>query len=164
MVVVYALISVASLLIAYFLGVFTGAHYMPTTPSRVARMLRLANLTKNDRLLDIGSGDGRIVIEAARMGVDAVGYEINPVLVLLSRRAIRKAGLSNARIVWGDFWKQDFSGYTIVTVYGIPHIMGLLERKVVAELPSQGRVVSNTFSFPTMEGIHEEGIYLYQKA
>lgn len=159
----YALISISSLLIAYFLGVFTGAHYMPTTPSRVARMLRLANLTNGDRLIDIGSGDGRIVMEAARRGVEAVGYEINPILVLLSKRAIRKAGLTNARIVWGDFWKQDFGAYTVVTVYGIPHIMGLLERKVALELPSGGRIVSNTFPLPAMQGIQEEGIYVYQR-
>lgn len=159
----YVLAFVLPLIVAYYLGVFTGAHYMTTTDSRVTRMLALADLAPGDRFIDIGSGDGRLVIAAARMGATAVGYEINPLLVLWSRMRIRQAGMQDrARIVWEDFWRVSFADFDVVTVYGIGHIMGLLEAKMQKEMPPGGRVVSNTFRFPTLKAAkEEEGLYRY---
>lgn len=159
----YGLVTVGSLVCAYLLGVFTGAHYMPTTDRRVERMLALAQLQKGERLLDIGSGDGRIVIAAAQHGAVAVGYEINPLLVLWSRAKIRNLGLSSsAKIYWRDFWHTDFKDFDVVTVYGMTHIMGPLEKKAIRELSPGGRVISNTFRFPTLKPAYEEeGLYRY---
>jgi cyclopropane fatty-acyl-phospholipid synthase-like methyltransferase len=153
-----------ALLGGYFLGIFTGAHYVPTSAERTVRMLRLAALTPGERLVDIGSGDGRLVIEAARQGASAYGYELNPALVWWSRRKIRAAHMEGkAEISWKDFWHQDFSRFDVVTVYGIPHIMGLLEKKLLRELRPGARVVSNSFAFPTWEGKSEDGIFVYTK-
>jgi cyclopropane fatty-acyl-phospholipid synthase-like methyltransferase len=160
----YVLVTVAALLGGYLLGIFTGAHYVPTSREKVARMLRLAQLTSGDRLVDIGSGDGRLVIEAARQGAVASGFELNPILVWWSRRKIRAVHLeTKAQISWKDFWHQDFSSFDVVTVYGIGHIMGLLEKKLLRELRPGARVVSNSFPFPTWEGKSEGGLFVYVK-
>ncbi len=159
----YAAVALGSLVVAYLLGVFTGAHYMPTTDSRVVRMLALAELKEGERFLDIGSGDGRLVMAAARRGAHAVGYELNPLLVLWSRARIRQAGLeAQAQVHWRDFWRTSLSGFDVVAVYGIGRIMGALEAKAERELAPGARVVSNTFRFPTRKATREEeGLYRY---
>jgi cyclopropane fatty-acyl-phospholipid synthase-like methyltransferase len=161
----YALIALSALVFAYFLGIFTGAHYVPTSDARMERMLRLARLSAGDRFVDIGSGDGKLVIAAAQMGADAYGYELNPVMVLVSKANIQKAGLSGkAHIYWKDFWHEDLSSFDVVTVYGIPHIMGMLEKKLQRELREGGRVASNAFPFPSWkEEAREGGVFVYVK-
>jgi cyclopropane fatty-acyl-phospholipid synthase-like methyltransferase len=160
----YGLIAVGALVCAYFLGIFTGAHYVPTSDERVERMLRLAKIKPGEKLVDIGSGDGRFLIEAAKQGADAVGYEINPLLIPWSRVRAHRAGVSNnVRIYWRDFWHQDFSDFDIVTVYCIPHMMARLERKLLRELRPGARVVSNAFPFPHWPGSQEGRVYLYVK-
>jgi cyclopropane fatty-acyl-phospholipid synthase-like methyltransferase len=160
----YGLIVVIALLGGYLLGIFTGAHYVPTPDEKVARMLRLAQFRRGERLVDIGSGDGRLVIEAARQGAKAYGFELNPALVWWSRRKIRAAHMEReAQISWKDFWYQDFSSFDVVTVYGISHIMGSLEKKLLHELHPGSRVISNTFPFPSWKGQSEGGVFLYIK-
>lgn len=160
----YALITIAAVVGGYLLGIFTGAHYVPTPSEKLIRMLRLAQLVPGERLVDIGSGDGRLVIEAAREGAKAYGFELNPALVWWSRRKIRAAHLEGqVEISWKDFWRQDFSSFDVVTVYGISHIMGALEKKLLRELHPGSRVVSNTFPFPSWKGDSEGGVFLYVK-
>jgi cyclopropane fatty-acyl-phospholipid synthase-like methyltransferase len=89
----YGFFSIIGILISYYLGVFEGAHYMPTTNEIVIQMLTMAELKPGDKLVDIGSGDGRILIAAAQQGIESVGYEINPLLVLWSRSRIKRAGM-----------------------------------------------------------------------
>lgn len=159
----YALIAVLSLVVAYLLGIFTGAHYVPTDEKRVRRMLELAEVGPGDRVVDLGSGDGRLLIEAARRGAVAVGYELNPVMVRIARRNVRKAGLQcRVTIRWADFWRENLSSFTVVTVYGIPYIMGRLERKLARELPKGARVVSNAFPLPRWPGSEHDRVFLYR--
>jgi cyclopropane fatty-acyl-phospholipid synthase-like methyltransferase len=164
MLLFYSLVIVVALLGGFWLGIFTGAHYMPTSKQKVGDMLRLAKLMPGERLVDIGSGDGRLVIEAARKGAKAYGFEVNPILVWWSRRNISTAHMNAAaKISWKNFWHQNFSDFDVVTVYGISHIMGLLEKKLLRELRPGARVVSNTFQFPTWVGKREGGVYVYVK-
>jgi precorrin-6B methylase 2 len=114
-------------------------------------MADLADISAGERAVDLGSGDGRVVIALARKGADAHGYEINPALVLLSLRNIRRAGLSGrAHIHWGSFWRADLSGFHAVTVFQGSFVMRRLERKVLRELPDGARVVSDYWRFPTL--------------
>ena len=126
-----------------------GAIYFPTTERNVKLMLKLAELKPGEHIADIGSGDGRIVLACAARGIYAVGYEINPLLVYFSRRAIYRAGLEKyATVHWKSFWRADFSQYDAVFVYGIPYIMERIARKLELELKPGAKIVSNMFKFP----------------
>jgi len=116
-------------------------------------------------MVDLGSGDGRIVVAFARAGIEAHGYELNPVLVWYSYALIYGLGLQkHAHIHFGNFWKEDLSDFNIVTVFGLRPMMGELEKKLVHELPSGARILSNNLQFPTLEFKQkEEGVYLYSK-
>src|SRR6266403_3816056 len=152
-ILLYVFIVIASGVCAYLLGLLNGALYIPTDNETVEKMITAAALTADDRLVDIGSGDGRLVIAAARAGAEAKGFEINPFLVWLARRKIRAAGLEKrATIEWKDFWRADLSSYSVVTVFGIGHVMGRLERKLAKELKPGSRVVCNLFALPTWKG------------
>lgn len=152
---------------AVFFGIpfLTGAPYAPTSKNGVDVMIRLAQPTSADRALEIGSGDGRLVIALAKAGAKTDGVEINPWLVLWSRLKIKKAGLEQtARIMKQNVWKFDFSDYTIITVFGIAHIMNKLAKKIEREAQPGTRIVSNRFSLPGWTPVTKEnGIYLYIK-
>ena len=150
--------------LGYFLGIFTGAPYLPTGADRVERMLELAEVGPGTKLVDLGSGDGRIVRAAAKRGAEAVGYEINPILVLLSWQRARNEGVgARARFVRGDFRKADLSHFDVVAIYGVSSLMRSLEPRLEQELKPGARVVSNVFAFPHWQGRAEGGIHLYVK-
>src|SRR5271168_2992410 len=111
------------LLVIYFLGrpIIRGAIYFPTSTRSVEIMLRFADVKPGDKLVDLGSGDGRILIAAAKAGAEVVGYEINPILVRRSRRSIARAGFGgrpaesgNAVVHWESFWRADLSQFDVV--------------------------------------------------
>lgn len=140
-----------------------GATYFPTTPKSVETMRRLAEITPGEKIADLGSGDGRILIAFAMAGAEAHGYEVNPLLVWKSRLAIRKAGLENKAIVhWKSFWKADLGQYSTIVAYGFPHIMKKLGDKLKRELTPGSKVISNIFSFPSLSEIKSENkVHLY---
>lgn len=160
------------LLVIYFLGrpIIRGAIYFPTSPRSVAAMLKLAEVKPGDKLVDLGSGDGRILIAAAKVGAEAVGYEINPMLVRRSRRAIARArvgagsGSGGTTVHWEDFWRVDLSQFDIVIVYGIPYIMKKLQHKLERELRPGTKIISNAFVFPGWKPVAQDRkILLYIK-
>lgn len=141
-----------------------GAIYFPTTFPVVKQMLKLGQVSAKDTLIDLGSGDGRILIAAGRLGAKAIGYEINPFLVWKSRHLIRQAKLEKlAKVYWRSFWKADFSQATIVTVYLFPNLMNRLQRLLEKNVHHSLRVVSNKYPFPHLSPFqqHQE-IYLYR--
>ena len=144
---------------------FRGAPFAPTNRKGAETMIRLARIQAGDRAVDIGSGDGRLVIALARSGAEAHGLEINRLLVWWANRAIKKAGLaSRARTLKKDLWKTDLSSYNVVTVFGISYIMDDLEKKLDRELKPGSRVISNRFRFPNWKPVESEnGIHLYVK-
>ena len=100
-------------------------------------------------MADLGSGDGRILIEFAKKGAIAEGYEINPVLVFIARMKIRRLGLEKkARVFWKSFWREDLSQYKVITVFGIDYIMKRMEKKLYKELSRGSRIIVNLFPFP----------------
>jgi cyclopropane fatty-acyl-phospholipid synthase-like methyltransferase len=117
----------------------------------MAHILTFAERYKAQTILDMGSGDGRLLILLSNHGYTTHGVEINPLLVLRSRKAIRAAGLSNlASVSWGSFWRADVAPYDVVVLYVIKHIMPRLESKLSVELHQGAMVVSNFFVFPNL--------------
>jgi SAM-dependent methyltransferase len=122
------------------------APYVNTVEEDVALMLDLAEVGPGDYLIDLGSGDGRIVIEAARRGAGGHGVELDPELVALAESRSRKAGVSD-RVAFrhGDIFAADISRATVVTAYLFPEANLALRPKLLAELAPGTSVVSNAF-------------------
>nr|XP_034957200.1 ATP synthase subunit C lysine N-methyltransferase isoform X2 [Zootoca vivipara] len=122
--------------------------YVPATSKQVENVLRMLK-GRNGPLVDIGSGDGRIVIAAAKVGFKAVGYELNPWLVWYSRYCAWREGVhQNAKFYISDLWKVSFSQYTNVVIFGVPQMMWQLEKKLGEELAFDARVIACRFPFP----------------
>lgn len=120
--------------------------WVPTPQALVEKMLDMAQVTPKDYVIDLGSGDGRTVIAAAKRGARALGIEYNPDMVGLSRRNAAKAGVSDkARFVRGDLFESDFSRATVITMFLLPEINLRLRPKIL-ELKPGTRIVSNSFT------------------
>jgi hypothetical protein len=119
--------------------------WVPTGEELVNKMLDMAKLTSSDFLIDLGSGDGRIVIAAAKRGARARGVEYNPDMVELSRQNAAKAGVSaGAEFVNADIFETDFSNATVLTLYLLP-TLNLQLRPKILEMKPGTRVVSHSF-------------------
>jgi SAM-dependent methyltransferase len=119
--------------------------WVPTAEALVEAMLDMAKVTPADYVIDLGSGDGRTVIAAARRGAKALGIEFNPDMVELARQNAEKAGVTGkATFVQADLFKTDFSEATVVTLFLLPEINRRLRPKILAMKPGT-RVVSNSF-------------------
>ena len=120
--------------------------YVPTNEKVVMEMLKVAKVTKNDLLYDLGSGDGRIVLAAARRGARAVGVELDAQLVQDSRDRAFAAGVADrTSFVWQDALKSDLRPATVVTLYLFPELNAKLAPKFLAELRPGTRIVSHRF-------------------
>lgn len=149
------------------------APYLPTPNVIVDRMLQFGSLKPNEKMYDLGSGDGRIVIMAAQKYLaDAVGIEFDYDLVRESQNKIKRAGLKNAGIILGDIFDQDYSDAALVTVYLLPASNDKLAPMLEKQLKKGTRIVAHDFPFsawtPTKtETIHDDGegrshtLYLY---
>lgn len=120
--------------------------WVPTSPELVEAMLNLAGVTAQDFVMDLGSGDGRNIIAAARRGARGLGVEYNPDMVELSRRQAREAGVADrAQFVQGDMYEADISKATVLALFLLPHNLEQLKDKFLA-LPPGTRIVMNTFT------------------
>ncbi len=119
--------------------------WVPTPPELVSKMLDLAALTPDDFVIDLGSGDGRNIIAAAKRGVRGLGVEFNPELVALSRRLADEAGVGGtATFVQGDMYEADLSNATVLALYLLPANLNRLAPKFLTLKPGT-RIVANTF-------------------
>ena len=119
--------------------------WLPTAQALVYKMLDMAKVTPKDYVIDLGSGDGRTVITAAKLGARALGIEFNPDMVALSKRNAAKEGVSDkAQFLQGDLFKTDFSQATVLTLFLLPEINYQLRPKILDMKPGT-RIVSNTF-------------------
>ena len=125
--------------------------WIPTPDTLVNRMLDMAQVTPQDFLMDLGSGDGRTVIAAAKRGLRAHGIEYNPDMVELSRRTAAAEGVSErATFTNTDLFESDFSKAQVITMFLLPEINMRLRPKILAMTPGT-RVVSNAFTMEEWE-------------
>jgi hypothetical protein len=119
--------------------------WVPTPQALVDKMMEMAKVTPGDTVYDLGSGDGRTVITAAKLGATAMGIEYNPDMVELSKQNAAKEGVSNkATFVKADLFESDFSKATVITMFLLPDINLRLRPKILDMKPGT-RIVSNTF-------------------
>jgi precorrin-6B methylase 2 len=120
--------------------------WVPTSQVLVNKMLEIAKVTPQDYVIDLGSGDGRTVISAAKLGARALGIEYNPDMVELSRRNAAQAGMTDrATFMKADLFETDFSQATVITMFLLPDINLRLRPKILDMKPGT-RIVSNTFT------------------
>ena len=120
--------------------------WVPTPQALVDKMLDMAKVTAKDYVIDLGSGDGRTVITAAKRGAKALGIEYNPDMVELSKRNAAKAGVSDkASFVKADLFEADLSPATVITMFLLPDINLKLRPKILNLKPGT-RIVSNSFT------------------
>lgn len=126
-------------------------------------MIALADIQTGERVVDLGSGDGRLVFAAARAGARAVGIEQNPLLVWYCRIvALRFPRNRRPCFVRASFLAQPLGGYQVVFAYLFPEVMAVLGPKLRAELTPRSRVVSNAFALPGWRSAkNEAGIHCY---
>ncbi|MFW7381322.1 MAG: SAM-dependent methyltransferase [Oligoflexus sp.] len=142
--------------------------YVPTPQEVVDLMLNLAKVSKNDVVYDLGSGDGRIPITAAKKyGVKATGIEIRPELVKEARENAEKEGVADkAQFMQQDLFKTDFSEATVVTLYLLPSLNVKLRPKLLQELKPGSRIVSHAFDMgewkpDQVEELNGKRVYLW---
>lgn len=152
------------------------APYYPTPETIVVKMLELGGLKQGEKMFDLGSGDGRIVIAAAaKFHAEAVGVELDKDLCRQSQERIRKLGLEKtAQIINGDILKQDYSSADVVTVYLLPNSNNKVQPLLERQLKKGARVVAHDFEFRNwtpvkVEDIADDGegrshtLFLYQR-
>ncbi|HUE87059.1 MAG TPA: methyltransferase domain-containing protein [Vicinamibacterales bacterium] len=132
--------------------------WVPTPPELVEKMLDMAQVTPKDVVMDLGSGDGRNIVAAARRGAVAIGVEYNPDMVALSNRMASEAGVADkAQFIEGDMYAADISKATVMALFLLPDNLRKLTDKFLALEPGS-RLVLNTFAIPDWEADKTETI------
>lgn len=136
----------------FLYAVFFGAPYVPAFKQDFDELFDLAGVKKGSKFVDLGSGDGKVLLAAAQRGADATGYEINPVLWLLTKWRLRKFR-SHARVKLGSMWRADISSADVVYMYLHTKWMDKMERKLKGELRPGAKVVSYVFTFSGLKQV-----------
>ena len=132
--------------------------WVPTPDALVQKMLDMAKLTPSDVHFDLGSGDGRTVIAAAKRGTKSIGVEYNPDMVELSKRAAQKEGVTaRAEFIRGDIFQTDFSHANVLTLYLLPNL-NLKLRPTILNMKPGTRVVSHAFTMAEWEADQTENV------
>lgn len=164
MIVFWVIWFAAIIMIFIFGGVlFVGAPYVPTLSESRSVALNLLNLKPGETIYELGSGDGSLLREAAACGLNVVGYELNPVLVIISWLRTRRYR-RNVKIHWGNFWKADLSKADGIFVFLLDRFMSELDRKIQVEGKPGVKLVSHAFKIPDRKISSKKGamfLYLY---
>ncbi|HUC95394.1 MAG TPA: hypothetical protein VMR76_00355, partial [Candidatus Saccharimonadia bacterium] len=125
------IVAIAIFLILCFgFVIMFGAPYLPTLKPQIETALELLELKKGQRLIELGSGDGRVLLAAAKRGLYVTGYELNPILVLYSRLLTFRYR-SKVKIIWGNYWYKDWPITDGIYVFLLQKYMTKLNNKVI---------------------------------
>lgn len=153
---------ILAILVICFGGVLLfGAPYLPTLEPQIEAALELADLKPGQTLLELGCGDGRVLAAAARRGLNAVGYELNPLLAALAWARTRRYR-GQVRVVWGDFWRRPWPPAEAVFTFLLQRYMDKLDFRLKAYPHKPVRLVSFAFKIEGRKARSEkQGVYLY---
>lgn len=145
MILVWLILVLAFLSFAFIVAV--GAPFVPTKKADLTKLFEHLKLRKGTSLIDLGSGDGRVLLIASKKGLRATGYELNPFLVLLQR--IRLSRYKKSKVLFKSYWASDISKADVIFVFSAQPYMNRLIGKLERELKPGATVVSYAFSFPS---------------
>lgn len=154
--IIIAIVLLSALVIAawvflvfYAYSMFKGVPFVRSADKRVRAMMEFAEIRPGVRVADLGSGDGKVLLEAARRGAVCVGYEVNPLLAAWSRAQVRRSGLMDRiEVHTENLWDAPLKGFDVIFVYLMPELMGRLKEKVKRECAPGTIIISNGFLFP----------------
>lgn len=142
-----------------------GAPYLPTLRKQTDDALDLLNLKPGQTLLELGCGDGRVMVAAAKRGLHVTGYELNPILVVVARIATWRYR-KTTRVVWGNFWRSAWPQADGIFVFLLDKYMPKLDQRITMQRAVQTkgiRLVSFTFQIPNKKPSKVDGgLYLYK--
>jgi 16S rRNA A1518/A1519 N6-dimethyltransferase RsmA/KsgA/DIM1 with predicted DNA glycosylase/AP lyase activity len=149
--------------LACFAGVLlVGAPYLPTLAPQLKAALELTDLKQGDTLLELGFGDGRVLVAAAQQGFNVVGYELNPLLVIVAWLRTRRYR-NQITIIWGDYWRKPWPAASAIFVFLLPKYMSKLDTKIAQYKHTPVKLVSFAFKIPDKQIVQEkQGVYLYK--
>ncbi len=148
-----------TLILFMLLAMFIGAPLVPSKKETGERMVELLNLKKGEVVYDLGSGDGRLLILAAKKGAKAVGVEINPYVLIWSWiKGLLKGQIGRMKLIWGNYWSVNISAADAVVVYAMPGFMPKMAKKLKKELKPGTLIVSNSFQIPDLKLIKQETV------
>lgn len=139
-----------------------GAPYLPTLEPQIRAALELAGLKSGDTLLELGCGDGRVLLAAAKLGINTVGYELNPFLAAIAWLRTRRYR-GQVRVVWGDFWRAEWPPAEAIFTFLLTKYMPKLDKKVMRYSHKPVKLASFAFKIPGRRASAEKnGVYLYK--
>ncbi len=160
----FTLIGGVVLLILILPGVYAmifGAPYIRSSDIRVRGILELGKFKKGDKVVDLGCGDGKLMLAIAGKGVrNVIGYEISILTYLLAKFRCR----GRARVLYGNFWKKDFRNVDVIVCFLLERPMQDFKKKIWTKLKKGARVISNDSQMKGVKSDDKEGkVYLYVK-
>jgi len=158
----WLILAGAAFIVCFGFVLLFGAPYLPTLTRQVETALELVNLKPGQTLLELGCGDGKVLIAAAQTGLHVVGYEINPLLALVAWLRTRRFK-GQVRVVLGNFWTRDWPEAEGIFVFLHPRFMKKLDTKIVQSNLQNVKLVSFAFKIPDkVLTKSKNGIFLYQ--
>jgi N6-adenosine-specific RNA methylase IME4 len=158
---IWIFIVIGLVMISFVSVLFVGAPYVPTLSPQVITALGLANLKKGQTMLELGCGDGKVLITAAEQGLNVVGYELNPILAFIAWLRTRKYG-SQVKVIWGNYWHLQWPPAEAIFVFLLPKYMPKLHKKCVRYSFRPIKLVSFAFPIPNKEpDKQKDNVYLY---
>jgi len=146
------------------LSAFIGVPFLPTHKKQARRAMQLANVKPGTKVVDLGSGAGRIVFLAARLGAKAVGYELNPFLTAWSKAVILCTGLTGkAEVHLKSIYHADVSDTDVVFAFLFPKLMPRVESEILPKMKPGALFVSYAFPLPNRKALYiQEGLFVYR--
>lgn len=159
MTILWALVVIT--LICFSGVVLVGAPYVPTLGPQVEVALALAELEAGQTMLELGCGDGKVLLAAAKQGANVVGYELNPLLAAVAWLRTRRYR-RQVRVVWGDFWRKPWPPAEVIFTFLLPKYMDKLNKKIMRYDSKPVKLVSFAFDVPDRKpAAQKSGVYLY---
>lgn len=150
-----------AIVLCFGLVIFFGAPYLPVLKNQKSTALELLDLKPGQTLIELGSGDGRVLKAAAQRGIYAIGYELNPILVLISRLLTIKQR-DKIKIIWGNYWSKKWPEADGIYVFLFTDYMEKLDKKIL-KTGKNTKLVSVTFKIPGKKPAKtKNGVFLYQ--
>ena len=156
------LFIVLAILICFTFVIFFGAPYLPTLKQQQLIALQMLNLKPGQLLLEPGCGDARMLIAAAKKGINGIGYELNPIIYVIAK-VVTWRYRRMIKIKFGNFWTKNWPKANGIYVFILPKFMAELDKKIIQSKLTNVKVVSYAFEIPDKKAISKkEALFLYK--